>query len=198
MNSTFSPFILPALNHLLAQEPWATQQLQPHADKIACIDFHVFSLRVKITAQGYLESVTDDATANVTIHINPANIPLIIQDKERAISYVKLEGDADLAQTFSELGKNLRWDTEHQLSQWFGDIAGRRIANTGKTVVTTLHSSAQKLQENVAEYFLEENPMLVRPSRVTEFAQEVGRTRDDVERLQKRIEKCEKALQHGF
>jgi ubiquinone biosynthesis protein UbiJ len=184
------------LNHLLTQEPWATKQLQGHAGKVACIDFRLFSLRAKITAHGFVESVSNDVKADVTIHINPADIPLIIQDKERAISYVKLEGDAELAQTLSELGKNLRWDTEQQLSDWFGDIAGRRIANTGKSVLTHLQNNAQKLQENLAEYFLEENPMLVRPARVTEFAQEVVRTRDDVERLQKRIEKYEKAL-HG-
>lgn len=186
------PLLLPALNHLLAQEPWATQHLQVHAGKVACLDFHFFSLRIKITAPGYVEIAADEQTANVTIHINPANIPLILQDKERAISYIKLEGDADLAQTLSELGKNLRWDTEQQLSDWFGDIAGRRLANTGKAVVATLQSNTKKLQENVAEYLLEENPMLIRPARVTEFAQEVGRIRDDVERLIKRVEKCEK------
>lgn len=191
MNSLLS-LLPPVLNHLLSQEPWATQQLQLHAGKVACIDFQFFSLRLKITTPGYIEVAPDDAIANVTIHINPANIPLILQDKERAISYVKLEGDADLAQTFSELGKNLRWDTEQQLSDWFGDIAGRRLANSGKTIIDTLQSNAQKLQENLAEYFLEENPMLVRPARVTEFTQEVERIRDDVERLMKRIEKCEK------
>jgi ubiquinone biosynthesis protein UbiJ len=193
MNPSFSPIILPALNHLLSQEPWAAKQLQLHAGKVACIDFQLFSVRLKIAAHGFLEAAPDETTPNVTIHINPADIPLIIQDKERAISYVKLEGDAELAQTISELSKNLRWDTEQQLSDWFGDIAGRRIATTGKSIVTHLQNNAQKLQENLAEYFLEENPMLVRPTRVTEFAQEVGRIRDDVERLQKRIEKC----QHG-
>ncbi|PRC93805.1 ubiquinone biosynthesis accessory factor UbiJ [Solimicrobium silvestre] len=190
MNPTL---LLPALNHLLAQEPWASQKLQLHAGKIACIDMSMFSLRVKVTAQGYLESAPEDATANVTIHVNPADVPLILQDKERAVSYVKLEGDADLAQTISELGKHLRWDAEQQLSQVFGDIAGRRLANTGKAALSSLQANAQKLQENLAEYFLEENPLLVRPARVTEFAQEVGRTRDDVERLLKRIEKLEKA-----
>jgi len=194
MNRTLAPFILPALNHLLAQEPWATQQLLPHAAKIACIDFGFCSLRVRITAQGYAEAAADDAVANVTIHINPADIPLILQDKERAIAYIKLEGDADLAQTFSALSKNLRWDTEQQLSDWFGDIAGRRIAQTGRAAISSLQNNAQKLQENLAEYFLEENPMLMRPAHVAEFAKEVSHTRDDVERLQKRIEKCEKAL----
>jgi ubiquinone biosynthesis protein UbiJ len=185
--------ILPAINHLLAQEPWASAKLQQHAGKVACIEIAPVALRLNITAQGYVESVADDVAANVTIRINPADLPLILQHKDRAASYVKLEGDADLAQTLSELGKNLRWDSEQQLSQLFGDIAGRRMAQTGKSVWSTLQTNAQKLQENVAEYFLEENPMLVRPSQVVEFAQEVHRIRDDVERLMKRLEKCEKA-----
>jgi ubiquinone biosynthesis protein UbiJ len=183
-----------AINYLLNQEPWAAQQLRPHAGKIACFDFHLFWLRIRITKQGHIEEAPGNITPNVTIHINLADIPLIIQNKERAISYVRLDGDADLAHVFSELAQNLRWDTEQQLSDWFGDIAGRRLANAGKAAVATLQTSAKKLQENFAEYFLEENPLLVREARVSEFAQEVGRTRDDVERLIKRIEKCEKGL----
>jgi ubiquinone biosynthesis protein UbiJ len=184
--------LLPALNHLLAQEPWASQQLKTHAGKIACIALSTVQLRMKITGSGMLEAAADDVSANVTIRINPADVPLILQDQQRAISYVKLEGDADLAHTISELGKNLRWDAEQQLSQIFGDIAGRRMVNTGKTIVSNLKNTAQKVNENLAEYFLEENPMLIRPERVAEFAEQVGRTRDDVERLMKRIEKLEK------
>lgn len=193
----FSFLLFPAINHLLAQEPWATQQLQVHSGKTARIDFQLFSLRCRITSQGYVESAPEESETNVTIHIKPADIPLIMQNKERAISYVKLEGDADLAQTFAELAKNLRWDTEHELSRWFGDIAGRRLAEVGRAAVSVLHSNTQKLQENVAEYFLEENRMLMRSMPVTELGQEVTRLRDDVERLQKRIEKCEKVLHRG-
>jgi ubiquinone biosynthesis protein UbiJ len=45
----------------------------------------------------------------------------------------------------------------------------------------------------VAEYFLEENPMLVRPQAVSDFADEIAKLRDDVERIAKRIEKLEGA-----
>jgi len=169
------------------------QQLQVHAGKIACIDLSVLVLRVQFTGQGLLEAAASEATANVTIRINPADLPVIMQDKQRAISYVKLEGDADLAQTLSELGKNLRWDAEHQLSALFGDLAGRRIATAGKSMINHVQSVGVKLQENLAEYFLEENPMLIRPARVAEFAEQTGRIRDDVERLMKRIEKLEQS-----
>jgi len=193
MNPQFSTLLVPALNHLLAQEPWAKRQLTPHAGKIACLDLSPLLIRLQISAEGLLDPADSDAVANVTIRINPADLPVIMQDKQRAISYVKLEGDADLAQTLSELGKNLRWDAEQQLSALFGDLAGRRMAGAGKAVLAHLHNTGKKLQENLAEYFLEENPMLIRPARVAEFSEQVSRTRDDVERLMKRIELLEQA-----
>ena len=184
----------PVLNHYLSQEVWARSQLQIHAGKIACIALTLVTLRLKINAQGLLDTAPEELPANVTIRINPADLPLILQDSARAMSYVKLEGDADLAQAISDLAKNMRWDGEHQLSQLFGDIAARRIAQTGKTVFDNTRRAAQKLQENLAEYFLEENPMLIRPTQVTEFGTQVGRIRDDAERLMKRIEKLERRL----
>ncbi|MEO8838456.1 MAG: sterol-binding protein, partial [Herbaspirillum sp.] len=44
-----------------------------------------------------------------------------------------------------------------------------------------------------AEYFLEENVMLVRPLAVTEFTGTVTTLRNDLERLNKRIERLERA-----
>ena len=198
MNIEFSQLVLLALNHALRQEPWASQQLQVHAGKVACIDLSYLCLRMKVTSTGFLESVQDDAVVNVTIQISPTDLPLLLQDqlqdKQRMISYVKLKGDADFAQTISDLSKQVPWDSEQQLSQLFGDIAGKRLADSGKAVVGRLKVTAKNFQENLAEYFLEENPMLTRPKHVGAFSQEVVRSRDDVERLLKRIEKIEKAL----
>ena len=192
-----SPAFL-AINHVLSQEPWALLQLQNHANKIAHINLELLVIRLQISPAGLFQSPPNEAPADVTIHINLADVPLILQDKERAISYIKIQGDASLAQTFSEISKNLPFDFEHYLSQLMGNssagqIAAMRVTQTSKAVLSHLKSNAQKFQENVAEYFLEENPMLIRPGKVNEFAQEVSKVRDDVERLMKRIEKLEKA-----
>jgi ubiquinone biosynthesis protein UbiJ len=50
------------------------------------------------------------------------------------------------------------------------------------------------LAENVAEFLLEERRVLVRPERVDEFAGDVTRLRDDVERATKRLAKLEQKL----
>jgi ubiquinone biosynthesis protein UbiJ len=189
-----TPFIL-FVNHLLAQEAWATSRLQKHGGKTACIDIELFQLRVKVGADGLLQPAEDPSKTNpdqVILRIKPADLPLIAQNRERAVSYVKIEGDADFANTLSQLSQDLRWEAEEDLSKLFGDVAAVRMVATGKSLLENARRTHQNLQENLAEYFLEENPMLVRPQAVRAFGEQVSKTRDDVERLMKRLERLEK------
>jgi ubiquinone biosynthesis protein UbiJ len=183
-----TPFTL-AINHLLAQEPWAREKLIAHAGKIACFDAGIISVKVKIAPDGMLLSAPRDETANVTIQLKLSDLPLIAQNRERAFSYVKVQGDADFANTTSQLSQSLRWEAEEDLSKWIGDIPATRMVATAKAVLNTARSTQQKFAENVAEYFLEEKPLLVRPQAVADFGGDVTKLRDDVERLSKRIEK---------
>lgn len=182
----------PFINHLLAQETWARNKLLPHAGKIACIDLHAFQLRLKVGVDGYLESAAAQTSPDVTIRARLSDLPLMAQNRERAFSYVKIEGDADFANTISRLSQELKWEAEADLSKIFGDIAAVRMVGGAKSMFKTAQQTHLKIQENLAEYFLEENPMLVRPVAVQGFATEVNKTRDDVERLIKRIEKLER------
>ncbi len=187
-----TPFIL-FVNHLLAQEPWAAARLQKHAGKTACIDVEILQLRVKVGADGLLQAADQAVEADhVTLRIKPADLPLIAQNRERAVSYVKIAGDADFANTLSQLSQDLRWEAEEDLSKLFGDVAAVRMVATGKSLLENAKRAHQNLQENLAEYFLEENPMLVRPQAVRGLGEQVNKTRDDVERLMKRIERLEK------
>jgi ubiquinone biosynthesis protein UbiJ len=180
-----------AINHLLAPESWARDKLAAHAGKVALLDAGVLTVRLKVTADGMVQTAAHDDTPNVTIRVKLADLPLIAQNRERAFSYVKVEGDADFANAISQLSQSLKWEAEEDLSKWVGDIAATRIVAGARAAFDTVKSTQQKLAENVAEYFLEENPMLVRPQAVTDFAGDVAKLRDDVERISKRIEKLE-------
>lgn len=187
------PAILPAvINHLLAQEPWARDKLAAHVGKIACFDAGLLNLRFRVAPGGMLEAAPADVPANVTIRAQAIDLPLMLQNRERAFSYVQIEGDADFANAISQLSQTLRWEAEHDLSKLVGDIAAVRIVGGVKAVSENLQSSVQALAENTAEYFLEENPTLLRPQAVSDFGREVARMRDDVERLAKRIEKLQR------
>lgn len=169
------------------------EKLQKHAGKIACIDVQLFSLRLLVSGDGLLEAADAASPASVTIKLNPADLPLIAQNRERAFSYVKVDGDADFANTISHLSQHVRWEAEEDLSKLFGDVAAVRLVTGAKSLLNSVQQSHQQLQENIAEYFLEENPMLVRPAAVKGFGSEVNKLRDDVERLMKRIEKLERS-----
>jgi len=187
----FIPFTA-AVNHLLAQEPWAQRKLDTHAGKIACIDAGALVLKWQITVDGMLQMPQEEAEPNVTIRLKLSDLPLMAQNRERAFSYVKIEGDADLANAISQVGLGLRWDAEHDLSMLVGDIAATRLVAGARATVSALQTTHKKLAENLAEYFLEEQPLLVRPHEVSDFTSDVTKLRDDLERLVKRIERIER------
>lgn len=184
-----------AINHLLAQEAWARAKLIPHAGKVAVLDGGVLAVRLKVSADGMVETASADDMPTVTIRMQPSDLPLIMQNRERAFSYVKIEGDADFANTISQLSQSLRWEAEDDLSKVVGDIAATRIVAGAHKAVSTAKSLHQSVSENIAEYFLEENPLLIRPQAVAGFTAEVTKLRDDVARLAKRIEKLKGSKQ---
>jgi ubiquinone biosynthesis protein UbiJ len=182
------------INHLLAQEPWARRDLALHAGKVACIDTGAVALRLRVLADGLLDTPPDDAPASVTIRVKLSDLPLIAQHRERAFSYVKLDGDAEFANAISNLSKSLRWEAEHDLEKVVGPIAAVRMVAGARSVFDTLRSGHQKLAENVAEFLLDEKPVLLRPQAVEAFSTDVTRLRDDVERAAKRLAKLEQKL----
>ena len=58
--------LIPALNHVLADEAWATETLQAHAGKVACIDVDLFSVSIAITSHGMLELAPESSPVTTT------------------------------------------------------------------------------------------------------------------------------------
>jgi ubiquinone biosynthesis protein UbiJ len=191
---TLTTPVIAAINHLLAQEAWARDALMLHAGKQACIDAGGVALQLRVSADGMVEASDADQAASVTIRVKLADLPLIAQNRERAFSYVQIEGDAELANTMSQLAKGLRWEAEHDLERVIGPIGATRLVDGARGLLGAARAGQQKIAENVAEYFLEENPLLIRPAMADEFAGDVNRLRDDVERMAKRIARLEAKL----
>ncbi|MES2831248.1 MAG: sterol-binding protein [Pseudomonadota bacterium] len=187
MTLSFESLLPAAVNHLLKQEAWARAKLMPHAGKSARFEIGPTTTKFLVGADGLIGPVTANQLPAVTIRIRAADLPLVLQHRERAFSYVTIDGDADFANTISQLSQSLRWDIGGDLGKVVGDVAANRIVEGGTAVLVAARTSGQALAENTAEYFLEEQPMLVRPQAVSDFTSDVVRLRDDVERLTKRI-----------
>ncbi len=190
-----SPLVLlpQAINHLLKQEPWAREKLLPYAGKTLKLVVSPFDLSLSVTEEGYAELAKPEAEHAVRIELPLSALPqIVMQGRPAAMRQMKLEGDADFAHTVSFLVENLRWEVEEDLSKVVGDALAHRMTTDARSFVTQAKAAQEKLAANIAEYWLEENPQLVRPRSVNSFAEQVRTLRDDVARLEKRVERLGK------
>lgn len=190
MTSLETP-IIAVVNHLLARQPLVCDKLRAHAGEVACLESGVIQLKLAVAADGLFQRV-ENAEPTVTIRIQPADLPQVMMNMEKAFSYVTISGDADFARTISEMANELQWEPEEDLSPFLGDIAAVRITQAARTTISHAKSGSRKFFENMAEYLLEENPTLMYRHAGDKFAADVAIIRDDVERLAKRISALEK------
>ena len=178
------------LNHLLRQQPWAAERLKPFAGQAVefrCPPFP--DLRFRITDEGLLDRAQAEAASTLVVKITPGSLPFLLARDETARKEVEIEGPADLASTVDHLFRNLTWDVEEDLCRVFGVIVAHRLASGGWAFAAWQREAVLRLAENLAEYWTEEQPLLARPTDVESFCRNVDALRDDVARLEKRIER---------
>jgi ubiquinone biosynthesis protein UbiJ len=178
-----------ALNHLLRAEASAREKLKPFAGQ--CVEFRsppLPALRLDILDTGLLIESARDATPNLVVTIGPAALPAALRGEDALMREIGIEGNADLASTVQYLFRHLRWDVAEDLSQVFGDVIAQRMVSEGRRFAAWNREAAEKLAQNFAEYWVEEQPLLARPADVRQFLIDVDQLRDDLARLEKRVE----------
>jgi ubiquinone biosynthesis protein UbiJ len=183
------------LNHVLSQHPWAQQRLAPFAGKCVRLSCPPFpDLAFEILLPGLLGETAAGASAALIVTLRPAILPFILSRDEAALEQVRMEGSAELAETVQFLLRHLSWDIEEDLSKVFGDVLAHRMVATGEAFFGWQREAATRLGENFAEYWKEERPLLARPADVAAFCRDVDALRDEVDRLEKRLEILERPI----
>jgi ubiquinone biosynthesis protein UbiJ len=100
---------------------------------------------------------------------------------------IQIQGDAEVAQAFSELLKQAQPDLEEELSRVIGDVAAHQVGNTARAVLDFGKRAVDTLTQNVAEYLQEEGRDLPTRTEADEFVADVDKLRDDVARLEARL-----------
>jgi ubiquinone biosynthesis protein UbiJ len=176
------------VNHLLRGSAWARAELKRHAGKTARFELVPFVFALTALENGEVAPAAADAAPAVTLRLTPGLALRLAARDEAAWQEVAAAGDTDFASTINQLARNLRWDVEEDLSRVFGDIAAHRMGETGRTIRRWGEESAEGIARSLAEYWTEERPLVATARAVREFAGEVDALRDDVARLEKRIE----------
>jgi ubiquinone biosynthesis protein UbiJ len=176
------------INHLLRQAGWARERLKPFAGRIARLDPVPFSVRLAVTETGEVAAAAPEATPDLTVRLTPGLALRLAARDETAWREIAFEGDAELAQALQYLARNLEWDFEEDLARLFGDVAAHRLAGAARGLARWGAESAGELARSLAEYWTEEAPLLARADDVREFNRAVDALRDDLARLEKRLE----------
>lgn len=177
------------LNHLISSESWAQERLLRHAGAQVLVELGLIKWHFGIGSDGLFRESSADLIPDVTLSCPPDILIRALFDKERLFSTIKLGGSVDIAETLGFVFRNLRWDVEGDLAGLIGDIPARRLTLIGRSFADSLQRSLRNIGENIREYTTEESETLANKRDVSDFGEAVGRIRDDVARLEKRLAK---------
>ena len=174
------------LNRILAREPWAKAALAPFAGRSVRLQALPFSVQVGIVADGGFAAAAGEPA--VTLGVDAAALPQALLEPKSVLRNVRLEGDAEFAQTLSDVLGKLRPEPEEELARFVGDAAAVRIVALLRAALAGAREAGSRLASTTADYLVAENPMLVSRTAMASFAEQVTKLRDDVDRLSARLD----------
>jgi ubiquinone biosynthesis protein UbiJ len=192
-----APPFAAAVNHLLARESWARDRLTPYAGKTARLVVPPVTLTLLVQPDGYLAAVEEHDAGEVDVSIALAGdaVAAFLQGGQAAVmKQVKIDGDAEFATQIAKLAEHLRWEPEEDLAKLVGDAAAHRIATFVRDAGERARRTGRNVIDSLAEYWLDENPQVVRRSALADFGAELARARDALARVDKRVERLEQKI----
>jgi ubiquinone biosynthesis accessory factor UbiJ len=185
------------LNRNIAGSAAARRLCQQLEGKVLALHVTGLSLSVFFRSEGERMSI-DTVNANPTSTDAPAaslsGSPLALMrlagpKPESAIrgGAIQIQGDAEVAQAFSELLKHAQPDLEEELSRVIGDVAAHQVGNTARAMLGFGKRAVDTFTQNIAEYLQEEGRDLPTRTEADEFVADVDKLRDDVARLEARL-----------
>jgi ubiquinone biosynthesis protein UbiJ len=187
------------INAALRLDPAVQQRLSRLHGKRIAFDFTGFGLKLyfipaeeRLQLHGRIEGEAD-----CTLSGSPLALAALGLEEDKSGSLfggsVQISGDAALAHRFGKILADMDIDWEEQLSRLVGDIpahqGGRLLSNGREWARQSRHS----LEMDMGEYLQEELRWLPLPEELAEFSAGVDTLRDDVERLQARIDRLNRA-----
>lgn len=146
-------------------------------------------MTLTVQESGEVATAESEAIPDVTIKLTPGLMLRILARDETVWTEIEISGDTDFAAVLNRILRNLRWDVEEDLSRVFGDIAAHRMVQTGSALEEWRRQIFDNLARSFAEYWTEEQPLIVNARDVERFNRDVDALRDDAARLEKRVER---------
>lgn len=187
------------LNRGLPRSPRAQALCAELAGQKIALEIQGFTT-VLIASDGIGVTLTSDPAAAVTTRISGTALglwSLLGSDAGANLQRgaARISGDAELAQKFRELARLLRPDLEEELALAIGDVPAHRIARLTRGIADWGRHAADTAVRNLAEYLAHERGHLVSQPESRQLLEGIDVLRDDVERLEARLELLSQRMQ---
>ena len=140
------------INHVLMQEPAATELMARQSGQVARIQWRSFALALQVTPAGLFDLAPEGAEAHLRLEVMQTS-PL--QLAQTALSgarpAVRIEGDVRLAADLQWLADNVRWEVEEDLARVIGDVPAHTLASVARR-------ASQALRQFVGSRMAPNNP----------------------------------------
>jgi ubiquinone biosynthesis protein UbiJ len=180
------------LNRWLEGEPWARERLAAHAGRSFAIDVGPTDSRFAIASDGTLADEPSAPTPpDLRLRLSPLAVPAFLADPARWDEFVTAEGDAALAGTLRELAPTLPWLVEADFARVLGPIAGKRVADAGRSALGVPGHVAERLIANAGSWARDEAQLLAHPAGLRELAADVDALSGRAAAIETRIARLE-------
>ncbi len=184
---------LPVLNRALGDDPWAMRRLADFAGstvRIALADTPI--LRYTVEPNGLLAAHEvfgdDEPTLSIDLPGDAAS-RFISHGRHGILKAAKIRGNIDLANAVNDVLDNIRPDPEAFLASKIGDIAAHRTMGLFYSLKQGAEQLAIRLKDQFTEHIAEGHSVIVPNDQLAQFMSEVDTLRNDVARLQQRLER---------
>ena len=184
---------LPVVNRALSDDPWAMKRLAGFAGatlRIALADKPI--LRYTIEPNGLLAAHEvfgdDEPTLSIDLPGDAAS-RFISHGRHGILKAAKIRGNIDLANAINDVLDNIRPDPEAFLASKIGDIAAHRAMGIFSNFKLAAEQLVSRLKDQFTEHVAEGHSVIVPNEEVAGFMSEVDTLRNDVARLQQRVER---------
>ena len=188
------------LNAILREDERSLASVSELAGKLIAIQITGTALNffVQFEREGMLLSLEHDAKPNVTIRARPFTLIGLLLDRDGKATGItpdmEISGDTNLAQRFQEILRQVEIDWEEHLSHWIGDIAAHQVGRMFRTTRSYLRETRATIGMNISEYLRYEKDILPTREDVAGFVSAVDVLRDDMERLQQRLDRLQRKV----
>ncbi|MCF7521092.1 SCP2 domain-containing protein [Neisseria sp. ZJ106] len=184
--------LLPIINHLIQQNPQHQRNLAEFTGKTVSFSIAGFRIQGRIGEDGFLEAAQGMADTEIIFH--NSTIQKLLQNQQPGVGDIRIDGDLFLGMALLPIFSGLRYDAHADLNRLFGENAGALIAEKADAVRQTVKQIGQSIAEQIGEFSREPESPVPDAATLEAWIEEVDRLRDDVARLNARLDRLERDI----